>query len=85
MANTLKTIQGELLASEVEAVIYDNPSAVNSKGPMATTKVLVVGKSGIKYDLTTAIQGALAVKVLGAALEFVAGTGHTVFDPSKVK
>jgi hypothetical protein len=87
MANTLKTLQGEIMASEVEAIFTDlvltAPSMMN-KSP-TNTKVIVVGKTGIKYDLTTAITAAQAAAVLTAAMNFVAGAGHTVFDPRQVK
>lgn len=85
MANTLKTMQGEILVSEIEAITIDNNLYSLVKNPMLPTKVIAVGKSGIKYDITTPIQGNLAVKVYNATLAFVAGTGHAVFDPATVK
>ena len=84
MANTIKTMTGEILVSEVEAVITDNIiQGINLS--KITTKVVVVGKTGVKYDLTTALPAAQALKVLNAATTFVAGVGHTVFDPTQVK
>lgn len=87
MANTIKTLQGEILVAEVESVVIDNPLALVPvvKGPNLSTKVQVVGKSGIKYDLTPAIPGVLAAKIHAATLNVVAGAGHAVFDPTQVK
>lgn len=85
MANTIKTMQGEILVSEVEAITLDNNIYQMAKMPAMTAKVVVVGKSGIKYDLTTSIKAIDAMKIYTAAINYVAGTGHTVFDPTQVK
>ena len=85
MANTLKTIQGELLASEVESIQLDIGVAQATKSPMAITNVTVVSKSGTKYTLASNLQSAIAMKIYASALNFVAGDGHNVFDPAKVQ
>ena len=85
MANTLKTTQGEILISEVEAIYTDTNGLTAIGRNPANTKVVAVGRTGIKYDLTSAISAAQAQKVLQAALNFVAGTGHAVFNPAEVK
>lgn len=83
MANTIKTLTGEILASEVEAVLLDQTIAPQPRvGQVA--KVIVIGKTGVKYDVTSGIQLALATKIQAAAINYVAGTGHNVFDPSQV-
>ena len=84
MANTIKTLTGEVLTSEIEAVVLDQTIAgIPKLGPVG--KVVVVGKTGVKYDVTGPLQVAIAAKVLQATTNFVAGTGHTVFDPTQVK
>lgn len=85
MASTVKTLQGEILVTEVEAVSIDNAPAIIAKNPMIPTRVSVTGRSGIKYDITNNYQGAQALKVYTALLDFVAGTGHATFDPLQVK
>lgn len=84
MANTVKTLTGEILISEVEAVVLDQTiAAIPKLGPIG--KVVIVGKTGVKYDITGPLQVALAAKVLAATTAFVAGSGHNVFDPTQVK
>lgn len=85
MANTLKTLQGELLVSEVESIQLDIGMAQAARAPMALTNVTVVSKSGTKYSLANNLQGVIAMKIYAAALNFVAGDGHNVFDPAKVQ
>lgn len=85
MANTLKTLQGELLASEVESISLDAGLAQVLKVPNAMTNITVISKSGTKYSLGNNLQSVIAMKIYAAALSFVAGAGHTVFDPAQVK
>lgn len=84
MANTLKTLSGELLVSEVEAIVTENVASV-SLGGRSGLKVVAVSKSGLKYDLSSGLSNVLAAKVATATATYVAGTGHTVFDPTDVK
>lgn len=84
MANTLKTLQGELLVSEVEAITLDIGITQATRSPMALTNITAVSKSGTKYTIANNLQSAIAMKIYAAALNFVAGAGHTVFDPAQV-
>lgn len=87
MANTIKTITGEVLVSEIEAVVITQagnlPPAAGKILP--ANKVTVTTKSGLSYDLMTGISAAQAAKVYTATINFVAGMGHQVFDATQVK
>jgi len=83
MASTLKTLQGEILVSEVESVSTEPLST----GPIGkqVSRVYVIGKTGVKYDLANNVTSVIAAKIAASAINFVAGMGHAVFDPSAVK
>lgn len=85
MASTIKTLQGEILVSEVEAITISPYLSSLISNPRSPTTVTVVGKSGIKYDLVANYPSALAKKIYSSAVAYVAGQGHSVFDPETVK
>ena len=85
MANTLKTLTGEIVVSEIEAIITDTVSNLPLGKNSSNIKVVAVGKTGVRYDLTSAMTAVAAAKVATATAVFVAGTGHTIFDPTQVK
>lgn len=84
MANTIKTLRGEILVSEVEAIMIDNLAEI-TKNPKLLATVTAVGRSGTKYDIVLNYPGDKALKIFNAAVNFVAGTGHQVFDAGLFK
>jgi hypothetical protein len=84
MANTIKTMNGELLADEVEAVVTER--VINLPDiRRSSARVTAISKSGQRYELTPVMSAIQAEKVATATGIFVAGVGHQIFDPSGVK
>lgn len=84
MANTIKTMNGELLAEEVEAIVTDR--LINLPDiRRSSARVVAISKSGQRYELTPVMTAIQAERIATATGIFVAGVGHQIFDPSEVK